>query len=243
MSQQTIAGYVNTDGVVVPVTAALPLPVTGTGTSEGVAQASDTAGQTGSLVQGATTTSNPSYTTAKTNPLSLDTAGNLRTVVAASENHIGQVGSPVDVITVSLTVATNAYTAGDVLAATQEIANCVRVTDGRALLQSLCVIDTDDQGADLDLIFFSANTSLGTEESAPDIDDTEVLTILGHVSVLDADTPYLDLGGSKIATVKNIGLVLEAASGGRSVYVAAITRETPTYASGVVTLKLSVLQG
>jgi len=49
-----------------------------------VAQASTTSGQTGALVQGATTTSAPSYTTAKTNPLSLDTSGNLRVVQAAS---------------------------------------------------------------------------------------------------------------------------------------------------------------
>ncbi len=43
-----------------------------------VAQASTTSGQTGALIQGATTTAAPSYTTAKTNPLSLTTAGALR---------------------------------------------------------------------------------------------------------------------------------------------------------------------
>jgi len=44
------------------------------------AQGSTTSGQTGPLVQGAVTTSAPTYTTAQTNPLSLDTAGNLRDV-------------------------------------------------------------------------------------------------------------------------------------------------------------------
>lgn len=43
-----------------------------------VAQASTTSGQTGPLVQCATTTSAPTYTAAKTNPLSCDTAGSLR---------------------------------------------------------------------------------------------------------------------------------------------------------------------
>ncbi len=43
-----------------------------------LSQASTTSGQKGPLIQGATTTAAPSYTTAKTNPLSLDTAGNLR---------------------------------------------------------------------------------------------------------------------------------------------------------------------
>lgn len=43
-----------------------------------VAQGSTTSGQTGGLVQGAVTTAAPSYTTDKTNPLSLKTNGDLR---------------------------------------------------------------------------------------------------------------------------------------------------------------------
>jgi hypothetical protein len=45
-----------------------------------VAQGSTTSGEKGPLIQGAVTTSAPSYTTAQSNPLSLDTAGNLRTL-------------------------------------------------------------------------------------------------------------------------------------------------------------------
>lgn len=47
--------------------------------SDTYAQGSTTSGQTGSLIQGAVTTSNPSYTTGQTSPLSLTTGGNLRT--------------------------------------------------------------------------------------------------------------------------------------------------------------------
>jgi hypothetical protein len=47
-------------------------------TATGLAQGSTTSGQTGSLVFGAVTTGNPSYTTAQSSPLSLDTAGGLR---------------------------------------------------------------------------------------------------------------------------------------------------------------------
>lgn len=49
-----------------------------------LAQASTTSGQSGVLVQGAVTTAAPSYTTAKTNPLSLTTAGALRVDASAS---------------------------------------------------------------------------------------------------------------------------------------------------------------
>lgn len=43
-----------------------------------LAQASTTSGQSGTLMQGAVTTGAPSYTTAQTDPLSLDTSGRLR---------------------------------------------------------------------------------------------------------------------------------------------------------------------
>jgi len=47
-------------------------------TSTGPAQGSATSGQTGSLVMGAVTTNAPSYTTAQTSPLSVDTGGRMR---------------------------------------------------------------------------------------------------------------------------------------------------------------------
>lgn len=69
-------------GTVVPISAgSLPLP-TGAATSANqptnAAQGSTTAAQTGNLVQGAVTTSAPSYTNAQTDPVSLTPAGNLR---------------------------------------------------------------------------------------------------------------------------------------------------------------------
>lgn len=47
--------------------------------NQDLAQGSTTSGQTGPLIQAASTSGIPSYTTAKTNPLSTDLAGNLRT--------------------------------------------------------------------------------------------------------------------------------------------------------------------
>lgn len=60
----------------------------------GLAQGSTTSGQTGSLVMGAVTTSAPTYTTAQTSPLSLDTAGNLRVNVVTGGSGGGAVFGP-----------------------------------------------------------------------------------------------------------------------------------------------------
>lgn len=49
-------------------------------------QGSTTSGQTGPLVQGAVTTAAPTYTTGQTDPISLDTKGNIRTFAFAQTN-------------------------------------------------------------------------------------------------------------------------------------------------------------
>lgn len=63
-------------------TSALALDATVSGLQ--VAQSSTTSGEKGPLVQGAVTTAAPSYSTAQTNPLSLTTAGALRTDASAT---------------------------------------------------------------------------------------------------------------------------------------------------------------
>jgi hypothetical protein len=79
----------------------------------GLAQASTTSGQSGVLDQCAVTTSAPTYTTAQTDPLSCDTAGNLRvnvvtaTGLAAGSTTSGQTGS---LIMGAVTSATPSYT-------------------------------------------------------------------------------------------------------------------------------------
>lgn len=74
------------------------------------AQASTTSGQTGRLSMGAVTTSPPSYTTAQTDPLSLDTAGNLRinciTGCSSSSSITGWAGSTIGVGTIQAFGAT-----------------------------------------------------------------------------------------------------------------------------------------
>lgn len=149
--------------------------------------------------------------------------------------------TPMQFVTVSMTTPTDAQDAGDVVAATQVVAACTPGNDFKALLQSVTVIDTDDQKANLRIVFFSANTALGTEDSAPDIDDTEILTILGWVDVLVAD--YVDFGANSVAHKSNVGIVVTPATGTDDIYMAIYTHtaSTPTYPSGIITVRLGLI--
>jgi hypothetical protein len=152
--------------------------------------------------------------------------------IAAGENMIGQTVSPDSVVLITASLDTSIYADGDTLFDTQEIASAARVNGGTVILQSVMVSDISDQGQPFDLIFFNANTSLGTENSAPDIDDTEVLTVIGRVQISAAD--YYDLGGNRVACVRGIGLMMKAGAATTSLYVAGVSRGTGTYtASGL----------
>ena len=85
-------------------------------------QNSSTSGLSGTLVLGAVTTAAPTYTTGKSNPISLDTAGNLRTnCVTGCSSTLSTAGFDTN-FTVTPTVQASAYTANYSLGGWQQIA-------------------------------------------------------------------------------------------------------------------------
>lgn len=136
-------------------------------------------------------------------------------------------------VSITLSLDTSIYASGDVLADTQAIAGAAQTAGASCILESLTLLDKDDNtAAGIDLVLLSANVSLGAENGAPNISDTNAADILGIVSIASGD--FIDVGGAKVATKANIGLLCTPASG-TTVYVAAITRGTPTQsASGIV---------
>ena len=138
-------------------------------------------------------------------------------------------------VTLSLD-AGNVYADGDVLAATQEVASAVASSGGTCVLQSVTVLDKDDQGEDMDIYLLSANVAMGTENDAASISDANAAKIQAIVPVYGVH--YFDAGGCQLASLTpgdaGIGAVLSPDSG-TSLYVAVVSRGTGTYtASGVV---------
>lgn len=146
---------------------------------------------------------------------------------------------PSDVIAFTPVLDTVAYAAGDVLFATASIADAVRANDLRSLLQSLVVIDKDDQKLGFDIHFFSANVTSGAINAAPTISDADAGNFLGTVTVAVAD--YKDLGGVSVACIKNIGLLLEAASGAWIIYAFGVTAGAPTHTASGLVLRFGML--
>ncbi|MGE0022119.1 MAG: hypothetical protein AB7S70_00620 [Hyphomicrobium sp.] len=151
-------------------------------------------------------------------------------------NDAAMVSCPSSLIDVTLSLDTSAYADGDLLADTQVVTSAMRYNDGQGTLTSIQILDEDDVGQTLDLIFLSANTSLGSENSAPSVSDANARDILGRVRI--ASTDYIDLGGSKMATLTGLALKVKPASGTRNLYVAAIVRGAGTWTASGIRLRL-----
>lgn len=197
----------------------------------------------GQLGMGLVSTAAPDYSgqAGKLWPMSLDANGNLRVSagLAAGSEVIGLVGTPGDVIQVALSLDTSAYADGDVLADLQEVANFVRANGGRAIIQSITVLDKDDQGIAMDLFVSPLAVTLGTENSGPSISDANAEG-LQHICRVEAGD-YLDLGGCRIATKRGLGVTVEAGAATRSMYVGAITRGAPTHSAAGIVLLIGLL--
>jgi len=160
-------------------------------------------------------------------------------VIAASEVHIGEIGASTVVVPLSLSLAAAAYHSNDVLSATQELADAVRVDGGSGILQSIQVIDQDDQGQPIDIFIFSGSAALGTENAAISISDADAAQILGIVRVVAND--YIDCINSMNASINGLNIPVEVASG-TSLYVATATRGTPTHTGSGIVLNIGILQ-
>lgn len=142
---------------------------------------------------------------------------------------------------VTLSLDTSAYASGDVAADSQQVAGALRLNDGTGILQSVTVLDEDDQVWGGTLVLLDANVSLGTENAAPSITDANARSIIGLVALSSAD--FVDLGGCKVAHRSGLGIALKAVSGTPDIYVGLIlTSGTPTFTASGVRLRLGILQ-
>jgi hypothetical protein len=194
-----------------------------------VGAAAENAAATGNpvLAAGRFDTSLRTVTDGDTATLATDSGGRLKTVDTSTT------------LTLTLSLDTDQYADGDVLADYQEIADAALISAGSIEIESIVLLDKDDQAVALDLVFANASGTLGTENSAVSISDADADEIVGIVEIATGD--YVDLVNSQLVTKTNVGI--QAKLSATSLYVGAITRGgTPTYTASGITLKIGVKQ-
>lgn len=195
-----------------------------------VAQGSTTSGQKGALALGAVTTSSPTYTTAQSSPLSLDTAGNLRVNVVAG-GASGGTSSTVGAAVPSTATAVG-FTDG-----TNMVLAKVKATTGAAA--------TTDPALVVTLRDVNANGSAADSASAPIAFSTEGKAQLGSVTETApaSDTASSGLNGRLQRVAQRLTSILAAFSPTATANGATSSRVNSAASTNATSLKASAGQG
>jgi hypothetical protein len=172
-------------------------------------------------------------------PLPITATGSVG--VSAGENHIGEVGGRTRVITPVTTVSLTAYAAGDTIAGKLTLTNAVRIVSGSGVLQTLTVIDADNEKAAFDVYLFDSNpTGTYTDNAVPTVASVDLAKVIGVIPVLNTDYHTIASDAVAMPTFQPIAFT---ANGSQNIYAVCIARGTPTYtATNDLTLRFSVLQ-
>lgn len=152
-------------------------------------------------------------------------------------------------VVVTPTLDTNAYVTGDRLGAIHTLMGVVRSAEANgalgATLQSLTLIDDADQKAAIDLLFFNSSPTVASADNAAiSITDAEMEKCIGRLNIAAADYATITAGGSgnAVATLRNLGMVLNPGPTSTAVYVVAVIRGSATYAASSLTFKYDLIQ-
>jgi hypothetical protein len=135
-----------------------------------------------------------------------------------------------DVISVTPTIDTNIYAAGDAVGGKQTLASAVHAAGAAATLTTLTVVDKGNQKANLTILFFDSDPSAATiTNNAAFVWSTDISKVIARVNVVTADYETIDSEAIATLNLADLGVMLEA-SGSTSLYAAVVlTSGTPTY--------------
>lgn len=136
----------------------------------------------------------------------------------------------VTLISVTPTIDTGIYAAGDLLFDVTAIAAAVLAQGDGCLVDSLTVIDKDGQAAPIDVYVSQGNASMGTINAAPSISAASFAANLPRLlcQVLAGDYTTVK-AGLKQATKPGLALEVKAGAATTGIYLSAVVQGTPTY--------------
>jgi hypothetical protein len=142
------------------------------------------------------------------------------------------------IINVTFVLDTAIYAANDVLAIPTVVTGAFRKVDGEGIIQSIVLNDKDDLGIALWVVILDANVSLGAINATAGITDVNADNILGIIPVETAD--WIDIGGCRIATLRNLNLPVKSVAGASTLFIGLITRGTPTHTAAGMTARIGI---
>lgn len=150
--------------------------------------------------------------------------------------------SKFNLLTVTPVLTAGAYSANDMLFVPIEVPNAI--PKGKSgILRSLIIIDKDDQELAMDLIIFDSAATTAALNAAEATNDANLAKILQVVSVVAGD--YIDFANGQLGQVfppdVTFGAVLRPSDKEQaSLWLAGVTRGTPTHTASGLVIKLGL---
>jgi len=163
--------------------------------------------------------------------------------LATSENVIGKVGGNSTTVTFSpaLTVAAT-YVTGDYVGtsvAPMTFPSCARVAGGTGYITSCMLIDYAKQSIAGELWLFDGLVTPPDDSAAWTLSDADMAKCIG---VIPFSTYYASALNSVSFGTSEVAIGFKCGSAVRELYGCFVTRGAPTYATGDLTFRLSILQ-
>ena len=111
-------------------------------------------------------------------------------------------------------IAEATYSTGDLMKEAKSLSDVVAEKNSCSILQSITAIDTSDTGGAIYLIITDSSQDLGTVGSAVNAADAAADNSMAIVELSN----WTDIGGAKVCSKGNIGLVCKPASGSTKLY-------------------------
>lgn len=134
----------------------------------------------------------------------------------------------------SLTTATTAYTAGDMVGAQMTFANAARVSGGGGTIVGATLISAADIIGAYDVVVSSASMTLASDNAAWAVSDADALNIIGLVQLASV----WDIGNNRIAQA--FGLAIPYTCAATSLFCSLITRAGHTFFGATTDLQLTL---
>lgn len=151
--------------------------------------------------------------------------------------------SPITCVSVTPTINTTAYTAGDCMHASAiEVANIARTNVSSGRVTSILVTDKAANAANLEMWLFTQepSTICSAINAAFDPADADLLHVVGGGPL--AVTAHFAASDNGVSVGQNFDAPFVVDSQGTSLYLAVVTREGATYAVGDLTVEICVKQ-
>lgn len=122
------------------------------------------------------------------------------------------------------TISTSAYAAKDAVGGLMTFANAARVAGGSVRIETVQVVDKDQEMKDLDLVLFDRSITAPTDNAVFDPTDAELANVIDVVPI----TAWADFNDNAVCSVP-VGTA--AVLNGTDLYGVLVARGTPTYTS------------